>query len=82
MKTAYLIKLLIRMVVFGNLVIATMPIYAESMGVYINIRPGSDPNSIKGSANGVITVLIHGSKVLDVTHIDPESLKLQLSPLQ
>ena len=47
--------------------------------VHINIHPGSNPNIINTDANGVIPVLILGSSEVDVTKIDPPSLKLDVN---
>ncbi|MEN8131130.1 MAG: hypothetical protein ABFS45_13245 [Pseudomonadota bacterium] len=47
--------------------------------VHINIHPGSNPNIINPDSNGVIPVMIFGSRELDVTKIDPLSLKLEVN---
>lgn len=47
--------------------------------VHINIHPGSNPNIINTDANGVIPVMIFGSPEVDVTKIDPLSLKLEVN---
>jgi hypothetical protein len=44
--------------------------------VGIDIKPGSYPNSINLCSNGVVTVAILGSADLDVSTIDPSTLKL------
>lgn len=45
----------------------------------INVKPGSDPNSINLCSQGTIPVTIWGSAEFDVTSIDPESLTLGTS---
>lgn len=45
-----------------------------SLVVGIDIKPGSDPNSINLLANGVITVAILGSATLDVADVDRTTL--------
>ena len=42
--------------------------------VEIDIKPGSDPNSVNPRSNGVIPVAILGSDTLDVNDIDPATL--------
>jgi hypothetical protein len=51
---------------------------AEPVQVSINVHPGSDPNSVKSTARGVIPIAILGSDTLDVTTIDTYSLQLKL----
>lgn len=49
---------------------------AGACGTAINIKPGSDPNSINVCAEGSVPVVIWGSPTFDVNTIDPTSLKL------
>ena len=42
----------------------------------IDIKPGSDPNSINNNGKGVIPVAILGSADFDVSQIDPTTVKL------
>ncbi len=44
--------------------------------VKINIKPGSDPNSINLCSGGATPVIIFGSENFDVTTIDPNQLSL------
>ena len=44
--------------------------------VDIDIKPGSDPNSINLSSAGVITVAILSSDTFDATTVDPETVSL------
>lgn len=44
--------------------------------VEIDIKPGSDPNSIKLSANGAIPVAILSAHDFDATSIDPSTVEL------
>ncbi len=44
--------------------------------VAINIKPGSDPNSINTCTGGTTPILIFGANDLDVEKIDPNSLIL------
>jgi len=48
----------------------------RALPVQIDIKPGSDPNSINCSSKGVIPVAILGSDTVDVTLIDPFSVNL------
>jgi len=43
--------------------------------VVIDIKPGSDPNSVNPRGNGVIPVAIFGAEEFDVSTIDPASLR-------
>lgn len=54
-------------------VLATIP-------VEIDIKPGSDPNSICLKDNGLLPVAVLGSSVLDVYRIVPDSLMLGVDP--
>ena len=49
---------------------------AVAVGAEINIKPGSDPNSINLCSGGAVPVTIWGSDVLDVATIDPDKLFL------
>lgn len=44
--------------------------------VAIDIKPGSDPNSINLGSSGVITVAILSSDTFDATTVDPETISL------
>ncbi len=50
--------------------------------VDIDIKPGSDPNSINMGGNGVIPVAILGSDTFDVTEVDPLSVLLEGAALR
>ena len=50
--------------------------YETVILVDIDIKPGSDPNSINPGENGVLPVAILGSDTFDVTQIDPGTLRL------
>lgn len=56
--------------------IAGMPVT-----VTIDIKPGSDPNSINLGNNGKVPVAILGSSTFDVTTVDPCSLDLAGAPV-
>lgn len=47
------------------------------INVAIDIKPGSEPNSINNNGNGVIPVAILGSQYFDVTEIDADSIALE-----
>jgi len=49
--------------------------YADSLEVDIDIKPGSDPNSINTKSKGVIPVAILGSDSFDVADIDVTTLE-------
>ena len=42
----------------------------------IDIKPGSDPNSINLSASGVVPVAILSSDTFDATTVDPDTVSL------
>ncbi len=48
----------------------------EDIYVYVDIKPGSCPNSIMMKSHGVFTVAICGEEDFDVTHIDPATVTL------
>lgn len=52
------------------------------LAVDIDIKPGSDPNCINNNGHGVIPVAILGSAGLDVTQIDPATVKLEGSEIK
>lgn len=54
----------------------------SGLRVAIDIKPGSDPNSINLSSKGVIPVAIFGSDSFDVYSIDKASLKLEGSTVK
>lgn len=56
---------------FGTIVVNIVP---STITVNIDIKPGSDPNSINLKSNGVIPVAILGSSDYDVSDIDVSSL--------
>ena len=49
-------------------------VYAPRLRAYIDIKPGSFPNSINLKNEGVIPVAVLGSANFDVTQIDPATL--------
>ena len=51
--------------------------YDLLLPIDIDIKPGSDPNSINLGAEGVVPVAILGSDCLDVTHIDQATLLME-----
>jgi len=53
---------------------ATVSVTIIPITVNIDIKPGSDPNSLNLNDKGVIPVAILGSAVLDVSDIDPGSI--------
>ena len=61
--------------------LSDIPIYLETPGtnveqVEIDIKPGSDPNPINQSSNGLIPVAIFSSPEFDATQVDPTSVSL------
>jgi hypothetical protein len=48
-----------------------------SLGVDIDIKPGSDPNCFNNDGKGAIPVAILGSAYFDVTQIDPSTVSLE-----
>ena len=53
---------------------AFAPASAGELGTVIDIKPGSFPNSINPSSNGVIPVAILGTSTWDASTVDPSSL--------
>ncbi|MBW2194601.1 MAG: hypothetical protein JRF37_03245, partial [Deltaproteobacteria bacterium] len=52
-------------------------------GVYVDIKPGSCPNPINVKSKGVLPVGIIGTEDLDVTQVDPATVKLEgVAPLR
>lgn len=47
----------------------------QTLNVSIDIKPGSDPNSINLCSNGAVPVAIFGSSTLDVTNVNTENLR-------
>jgi hypothetical protein len=67
------------LVAFDNLTIVSgdlVGICEDELEVKIDIKPGSDPNSINLDEKGLLPVAIWGSASLDVNDIDPSSVKL------
>jgi hypothetical protein len=60
---------------FGVLTISEVKVEAQ-----IDIKPGSDPNSINTKSRGVIPVAILGSSKLDVESIDYTTIELHFGP--
>lgn len=54
----------------------TVKIYLLPVEVGIDIKPGSDPNSINLDSNGVIPVAILGSADFDASTVDPSTVLL------
>lgn len=67
-------------VAFNNITVGgqlTGPPLAPCFEQAIDIKPGSDPNAINLSSNGIIPVAILGSASLDVNDIDPSTVTLE-----
>ena len=45
------------------------------MQIEIDIKPGSDPNSINLCSNGAVPVAVLGSEMLDVSNVNTETLR-------
>jgi hypothetical protein len=58
----------------GLLIIDFGPEYAGSIEIDLDIKPGSDPNSIRLATGSVIPVAILGSERFDVTGVDQTTL--------
>jgi hypothetical protein len=56
--------------------VLTVQIFNPVLLVAIDIKPGSDPNSINLGSAGVVPVAILGSTTFDATQVDPESVTL------
>jgi len=55
---------------------ATVLAYSPVRIVSIDVKPGSDPNSINLGEQGLLPVAILGTQDFDVTTIDPDSIEL------
>lgn len=51
-------------------------VFAQEVVVYVDIKPGSCPNPLNLKSQGVLPVAILGTADLDVTKIDPASIRL------
>ena len=60
----------------GDYSIGHATLASPTLAVNIDIKPGSDPNSINLSAKGVLPVAILGAENFDVTEIDPTTVRL------
>jgi len=56
--------------------VLTVQIFTPVLFVKIDIKPGSDPNSINLGSVGVVPVAILSSATFDATQVDPESVTL------
>jgi len=57
------------------IVVATIPpVFAQPIEVEIDVKPGSDPNSVNTNSKGVLPVAILGSENFDATQIDQASI--------
>jgi len=55
----------------------------EVKEVEVDIEPGFCPNPLNGKNHGVLTVAILGTEDLDITDIDPKSVRLEeVTPIQ
>ena len=54
------------------------PAYAGLISVEIDIKPGSDPNSINVNSKGLLPVAIFGSSDFDVTQIDTATVDFDI----
>ena len=55
-------------------VAAITPVFAPSIEVEIDVKPGSDPNSVNANTRGVLPVAILGSDDFDATQIDQDTI--------
>lgn len=53
----------------------------EMIRVYVDIKPGSCPNSFNVKNNGVLPVAVLGTMDFDVTTIDPDTIRLTREPV-
>ena len=57
------------------MVVATIPpVFAPGIEVEIDVKPGSDPNSVNTNSKGVLPVAILGSDNFDATQIIQDSI--------
>lgn len=60
----------------GGISLVVTPVVVGPDRVDIDIKPGSDPNSINLVSSGVVPVAILGSEDFDATTVDPETVRL------
>jgi hypothetical protein len=75
-----LLKLTIALGLVTALLIPAGMALAVEIQVDVDIKPGSDPNSINTKSKGVIPVAILGSPSFDVTTIDVTTLDFEGAP--
>ena len=59
-----------------GLIFEQMTITPEAVEVAVDVKPGSCPNPINAKSNGVVPAAILGTPDLDVTMLDPASIRL------
>ena len=57
-------------------VVGGAPVAPFPLGIAIDVKPGSDTNTINLGSAGVVPVGILGSETFDVTTVDPETVSL------
>ena len=62
------------MLVVVSLVVGVSIALAQPISVEIDIKPGSDPNSINLKSKGVVPVAVLGSDTFDASEIDPATV--------
>jgi hypothetical protein len=60
---------------FGLSIIDFGPEYVSAITIDLDIKPGSDPNSINPDDGGVVPVALLGSDAFDVSEVDVATLK-------
>ena len=50
------------------------PVFAGVLEATVDVKPGSDPNSVNTNSKGVLPVAILGSEDFDATQIDQDSI--------
>ena len=55
----------------------------DNIEVFLDVKPGSCPNPVNVNAGGVLPVAIAGTESLDISHIDPATVRLNgIAPLR
>jgi len=74
-KTALYAVPILAAILIGSLFVPTFALIPPNGNeVEIDIKPGSDQNSINPNSRGVVPVAILGSADFDVTQIDPDTI--------
>lgn len=78
MKEVTVLSLLLLAAIVLILMTGATAAQADTLQLYLDVKPGSCVNPLNVKSNGVLTMAILGTEEFDVTTIDPESLLLEV----